>query len=204
MNLNAYLMNGGERNLEIKGYVPTGRKPMPMDVNFTVENFALNAIQPLITSIFSELTGHLNSEVHIGAAWRNPSPKGGWASTMGDSEWPTPTSLTPSRTPSGIGRDVVGLDNLVIRDQNNNTATVNLSLSHTNFGRMAYTAAINLDDFMLLNNENRTDLMAYGNSASGDLSVTGSPAGIYGDGNITTESISEVTVVLPQTMSYRI
>src|SRR5690554_6212506 len=62
LNLNAYLMNGGERNLEIKGYVPTGEgSPLPMDVNFTVDNFGLNAIQPLTTSIFSDLSGHLNS-----------------------------------------------------------------------------------------------------------------------------------------------
>ena len=201
MNLNAYLMNGGERNLEIKGYVPTGEgSPMPMDVNFTVENFALNAIQPLITSIFSELTGHLNSEVHIGGSLAEPIAEG-WLGINDGRLRVAYTNVTYSLSDTiRIGRDVVGLDNLVIRDQNNNTATVNLSLSHTNFGRMAYTAAINLDDFMLLNNENRTDLMAYGNlRLSGDLNVTGSPAGIYGDGDITTESISEVTVVLPQT-----
>ena len=55
-----------------------------------------------------------------------------------------------------------------------NTATLNVSLSHSNFGRMAYTASMRLDDFMLLNNENRTDLMAYGNlRLSGELNVTG-------------------------------
>ena len=201
LNLNAYLMNGGERNLEIKGYVPTGEgSPLPMDVNFTVDNFGLNAIQPLTTSIFSDLSGHLNSNVHIGGSLSEPIAEG-WIGINEGLLKVAYTNVTYHLSDTiQIGRDNVGLDNLVIRDQNNRTATLNVTLSHTNFGRMAYNASIKLDDFMLLNNENRTDLMAYGSlRLSGDLNVTGSPAGIYGDGNITTESLSEVTVVLPQT-----
>ncbi len=99
-----------------------------------------------------------------------------------------------------INRDNVGLENLVIRDQNKNTATLNVSLTHSNYGRMIYSVGLKLDDFMLLNNPDRTDLMAYGNlKLTGDLSVTGSPLGIYGDGNLSTRSASNVTVVLPQT-----
>jgi len=57
-----------------------------------------------------------------------------------------------------------------------------------------------MNDFMLLNNEDRTDLMAYGNlRLSGDLTVSGSQGGIYGSGNLSSTSRSEVTVVLPQT-----
>jgi hypothetical protein len=57
-----------------------------------------------------------------------------------------------------------------------------------------------MNDFMLLNNEKRSDLMVYGNlRLSGDLNVNGSSAGIYGSGNISSTSRSEVTVVLPQT-----
>src|SRR5690606_6771459 len=62
------------------------------------------------------------------------------------------------------------------------------------------TAGITLDDFMLLNNEERTDLMVYGDMRiSGKLNLTGSPMGIYGDADLTTESESELTFVLPQT-----
>ena len=84
-----------------------------------------------------------------------------------------------------IKKDNVGFVNLVIRDQNNHTANLNVRLSHSNFGRMAYNATIRLNDFMLLNNRERTDLMVYGSlRLSGDLQVTGSPNGIFGDGNL--------------------
>ena len=98
-----------------------------------------------------------------------------------------------------VNRDNVGLENLIIRDQNNNTANLNLRLSHSNFGKMAYHASIRLNDFMLLNNKERTDLMVYGNlRLSGALDVTGSSMGIFGSGNVSSQSASEVMVMLPQ------
>ncbi len=96
-----------------------------------------------------------------------------------------------------IRKDNVGLENLVIRDQNNHTANLNVRLSHSNFGRMVYTASLRLNDFMLLNNKERTDLMVYGNlQLTGDLQVTGSPNGIFGNGTLSTQSQSEVMVML--------
>lgn len=65
---------------------------------------------------------------------------------------------------------------------------------------MAFTANVRLDDFMLLNNKNRTDLMVYGNLClSGNVSIAGSSSGIFGDGRLYTRRQSDVTVVLPQT-----
>ncbi|MHB1020736.1 MAG: translocation/assembly module TamB domain-containing protein, partial [Coriobacteriia bacterium] len=82
----------------------------------------------------------------------------------------------------------------------NHTATLNVTLSHSNYGRMVYNANIRLNDFMLLNNQDRTDMMVYGNlKLSGQLNILGSPSAIYGDGSLTSSSKSEVTVVLPQT-----
>jgi hypothetical protein len=201
LGLNAYLTNKGERNLDIKGFIPTGdESPLPMDVNFLVENFDLYAIRPFTTSIFSELSGHLNSNIQITGSLSEPVTEG-W---LGINEGVLKVAYTNvtyyvSDTIQ-INRDNVGLTDLVIRDQNNHTATLNVSLSHTNFGRMVYNAGIRLNDFMLLNNGERTDLMAYGNlRLSGELNITGSPTGIYGDGYLTNESRSKVTVVLPQT-----
>jgi len=201
LNLNAWLEDGGKRSLDVKGYIPTGdNSPFPMDVNLSIADFKLMAIQPLTTGIFSELNGHLNSNIHVTGTLSEPITEG-W---LGIDEGMMKVAFTNvtyyvSDTIE-ISRDNVGLKDLVIRDQNNHTATLNVSLSHTNFGRMVYNAGIRLNDFMLLNNSNRTDLMAYGSlKLSGELNVTGSPAGIFGNGNLTSSSKSDVTVVLPQT-----
>lgn len=201
LNLEAYLTNEGERNLEIKGYVPTGdESPLPMDVSILMENFELYALQPLTLSALSQLSGRVNSNIKITGSLKEPVTEG-WLGIEDGEMKVAYTNVTYYLSDTiRIRRDNVGLENLVIRDQNNKTAALSLSLSHTNFGRVVYTAGITLDDFMLLNNKNRTDLMVYGDlRLSGNLSVTGSPMGIYGDGNLTTRSASEVTVMLPQT-----
>jgi len=200
LDLNAFLMNEGVHNLDIRGYIPTGdRSPRPMDVNFLIDNFDLNAIQPLTSNIFSQLTGHLNANIHITGKLAEPVTEG-WVGIDEGVMKVAYTNVTYHLSDTiEVNRDNVELDNLVIRDQNNHTATLNVSLSHTNFGQMVYTAAIRLNDFMLLNNEERTDLMVYGTlRLSGELNVTGSSNGIFGDGNLTSQSPSEVMVMLPQ------
>ncbi|MDD5620743.1 MAG: translocation/assembly module TamB domain-containing protein, partial [Proteiniphilum sp.] len=201
LDLNAYLVNGEKHLLDLTGYVPLGGKsPLPMDVSLRIQEFDLKAVQPLTTNIFSELSGLLNSEIAITGKPSAPVTRGWLGIDKGEMKVAF-TNVTYSISDTiDINPDNVGLRNLVIRDQNNQTATVNLNLSHTNFGGMAYNASIRMNDFMLLNNENRTDLMTYGNlRLSGDLTVSGSPAGIYGDGTLTSTSRSEVSVVLPQT-----
>lgn len=201
LDLKAFLIHEGVRNLDIQGYIPTGdQSPLPMDVQFLIDDFNLNAIQPLTSNIFSQLSGRMNSNIHITGKVNEPVTEG-WLGIEEGVMKVAYTNVTYQISDTiEISRDNVGLENLVIRDQNNHTATLNVSLSHSNFGRMAYTAAITLDDFMLLNNKERTDLMVYGNlQLSGELKVTGSPNGIFGDGNVLTESPSEVMVMLPQT-----
>ena len=201
LNLNAWLEDRGERNLDVKGYIPTGdNSPFPMDVNLTIANFKLMAIRPLTAGVFSELSGHLNSDIHVTGTLSEPITEGWLGIDEGMMKVAfTNVSYYVSDTIE-ISRDNVGLRDLVIRDQDNHTATLDVSLSHTNFGRMVYKAGIRLNDFMLLNNSDRTDLMAYGSlKLSGELNVTGSPAGIFGNGNLTSSSRSDVTVVLPQT-----
>ena len=201
LSLNTYLINKGERSFNIEGYIPTGdASPFPMNLILEMEKFELHAIQPLTAGAFSDLSGQLNSSIKITGKPSEPITEGWLGIDNGELKVSYSNVTYYLSDTIQISRDKVGLDNLVIRDQNNKTATINLSLSHSNFGRIVYAAGITLDDFLLLNNENRTDLMVYGNmKLSGKLNITGSPLGIYGDGNLITRSPSEVTVMLPQT-----
>jgi len=201
LDLNAYLVDQEKHLLDITGYIPLGGKsPLPMDVSLRIQGFDLKAIQPLTTNIFSEMSGAIHSEIAITGKPSAPVTRGWLGIERGEMKVAfTNVAYSVSDT-ININPDNVGLHNLVIRDQNNRTATVNLTLSHSNFGGMAFNASIRMNDFMLLNNEKRSDLMVYGNlRLSGDLNVNGSSAGIYGSGNISSTSRSEVTVVLPQT-----
>ncbi len=201
LDLDVFLIDNGNKNLEIKGFVPTGKESkVPMDVNVLLNHFGMDAIRPFTPNIFSDLSGHINSNIHVTGSISEPITEGWFGIDEGVMKVAYTNVTYYISDTIRVNRDNVGLTNLVIRDQNNHTATLNLNLRHSNFGRMVYNASITLDDFMLLNNEARTDLMAYGNlKLSGDINVTGSPTGIYGEAYITSESKSEVIITLPQT-----
>lgn len=201
INLNTFLANGGEHNLSIKGFVPTGQESeRAMDVEMKISDFALGSIQPLATSVFSELSGRLNSEVHITGQLSQPVMQG-WLGIDEGVMKVAYTNVTYRVSDTiRIESGKIGTNNFTILDDAGNKATLSVSLSHANFGRMVYSANLSMDNFMLLNNPNRTDLMAYGQlKLSGDLSITGSPAGIFGDGRLSNRSRSKVTIVIPQT-----
>ena len=93
--------------------------------------------------------------------------------------------------------------NVEYRISDTNTATVGLVVNHSdNFGRLDYKAKVRLDDFLLLNNADRTDLMAHGLlRLNGDISLSGSPTGLFATPNFRTSSKSKVKIELPQTAS---
>lgn len=200
LDLNANLTHNGLRTLDIQGFIPTGDNSLhQLDVNFKIEEFNLNAIQPFTVNIFSQLSGKLNSNIHITGKLSEPITEGWFGIDNGVMKVAYTNVTYYVSDTIEVNRDNVGLENLIIRDQNNHTANLDLRLSHSNFGKMAYHASIRLNDFMLLNNKERTDLMVYGNlRLSGLLDVTGSPNGIFGGGNLSSQSASEVMVVLPQ------
>lgn len=200
LDLNAYLVNSGEQNIQVKGFLPTGdSSPRAMDVDVHIKEFKLASIQPLTTSIFSELEGSVNSAIRVTGKLSEPVMEG-WLGIDKGVMKVAYTNVTYQVSDTiRVESTRVGTDNLEIRDNNGNLAKLSLSLSHSNFGRLVYNAHLRMDDFMLLNNEDRTDLMVYGLlKLTGDISLTGSPTGIFGDASLSSTSQSEVQIVLPQ------
>lgn len=198
--LEAYLANGKGRTLEVNGFLPTAEdSPKTMDVNLRINDFALNTIQPLTTGVFSELKGSLNSNIHISGKMSEPVMQG-WLGIDQGLMKVAYTNVTYHVSDTiKVESSRIGADDLLIRDQNGNLATISLALSHTNFGRMVYSANLRMDDFMVLNNQDRTDLMVYGLlNLTGNMTVTGSSAGIFGDAYFTNVRQSKVTVITPQ------
>ena len=199
LDLDAYLIEEGNRNLTIRGFIPTAStSPYRMGVFAHIEQFDLSTVLPFAEGIFSELSGTLSSNVNITGTFAEPIIQG-WIGIDEGVIRIAYTGVTYYISDIiAIRRDNIGFDNLVIRDQNGNTATLNVMLTHANFGRMMYSANIVLDDFLLLNNERRTDLLAHGNlSLSGNLNITGSSAGIFGEGVLQPSSRSNVNITIP-------
>ncbi|MFA6837888.1 MAG: hypothetical protein WCR12_03450 [Dysgonamonadaceae bacterium] len=197
-DLNAVLVNRDINNLDVNGFVPTNGID-PLDLDIRIDKLPLNWTQPFAKELFSELSGTLNSDINISGKISQPVVEGWLGIEEGLMKIAYSNVTYRISDTIHVDNDNIGLNNLVIRDNNNNTAVINVALTHANFGKMNYNAKIRLNDFLLLNNEDRTDLMAYGNlKLSGDVNVVGSSRGIFGDANLTNESASNVMVVLPQ------
>ncbi|MDR1743801.1 MAG: translocation/assembly module TamB domain-containing protein [Dysgonamonadaceae bacterium] len=199
LNIEAQLTKKGFRHLDIAGFVPTDETD-PMNLSVKLNRLPLAWAQPFAESLFSQLSGTLNSDLKITGKTSSPVTEG-WLGVDDGIMKIAFTNVTYYISDTiRISKDNVGLNDLVIRDDNNHTAKLNLSLTHANFGDMAYTANLSLNDFMLLNNSERSDMIAYGLlKLSGNITISGSSTGIYGEANLRNQSRSNITIEVPQT-----
>ncbi len=202
LKLDVYINKNGQRHTGITGFVPSSADK-DMDLDVVIEQFPLRWIQPFATETFSKLEGTMSTKIDIAGKTSAPIIEG-W---LGINEGLLKVDFTNVEYRISdtirVNRDNVGFKDLVITDENGNTARVGLVLNHSdNFGRLEYKANVALDDFMLLNNADRTDLMAHGVlKLDGDITLNGSPTGLFGTANISSSSKSKVKIELPQTAS---
>lgn len=201
LKLDVYISKNGERFTNITGFVPTGGNK-ELDVDLKIEQFPLRWLQPFTVETFSKLEGVMSANISVAGKSSEPIIEG-WLG-INDGLMKVDFTNVEYRISDTIrvNRDNVGFKDLVILDNNGNQAKIGLILNHTNFGRFEYKANIHLDDFMLLNNPSRTDLMVYGVlKMNGDINLTGSPTGLFGTANISNGSKSKVKIELSQTAS---
>lgn len=201
LSVNAFLENQGFKYIDIRGFVPMEDKN-PMNIDFEMQSLPLKWIQPFTVGAFSNLSGTINSKITVSGKTSEPEIEG-WLGVDKGAMQIAFTNVTYRISDTiQINRNNIGLNDLVILDDNGHTAKLDLSLSHTNFGNMMYQVRMQLNDFLLLNNTSESDMIAYGNlKMSGIININGGSNGIYGDFNLRNESKSNLTVVIPQTAS---
>lgn len=199
LNIDANLIKNQINYMKINGFVPTG-ETNPMDLKINLNNLPLAWVQPFTVDAFSQLSGTVNSAINLSGKLSEPVTDG-WIGIDDGLMTVAFTNVTYTISDTiNISPGNIGLNNLIIRDNNNHEAHLNVALTHRNFGGMEYRVNLRLHDFLLLNNENRTDLMAYGNlKLSGNLDLVGSSRGIFGNANLRNESRSSIMIEIPQT-----
>lgn len=202
LKLDVYINKDGKRHTGVTGFVPMGGEK-DIDLDVIIEQFPLRWIQPFAVETFSKLEGTMSTNMDIVGKTSAPIIEGWLGINKGLLKVDFTNVEYRISDTIRVNRDNVGFENLVILDENGNTARIGLVVNHSdNFGRLDYKAKITLDDFMLLNNAERTDLMAHGVlKLDGDIILNGSPTGLFGTANIRSSSKSKVKIELPQTLS---
>ncbi|MDD2475419.1 MAG: hypothetical protein PHI32_05865 [Dysgonamonadaceae bacterium] len=199
LKLDVYIKRDDVRNLSVTGFIPTS-EGKEMDIDMIINQLPLRWVQPFAIATFSKLEGTISSKIDVSGKTSEPIIEG-W---LGIDEGLLKVDYTNVEYRISdtirVNRDNVGFKDLLILDDNGNSAKIGLVLNHSNFGRLDYKAKITLDDFMLLNNPDRTDLMAHGTlKLNGDISINGSQTGIFGTADLSNGSKSKVKIELPQT-----
>lgn len=199
LRVDAGLNNKGANYLTINGFVPMGGDS-PMDMDIKLSHLPIAWVQPFAVSAFSRLSGTIDSRLKLSGKM-DALETNGWVGVNDGVMTLAFTNVTYKISDTiNISPQNIGLNNLIITDNNDNKAHLNLQLHHSNFDGMSYKVGLKLDDFLLLNNEKRTDLMAYGTlKLSGDINIEGSSSGIFGNASLRNDSRSKVMIELPQT-----
>ena len=199
LRLDADLKDNGNNYLCVEGFLPLGGEE-EMDVNLDINHLPLRWIQPFAVTAFSALSGTVDSRIKLSGTTKEPQTSG-WLGVHEGVMTVAFTNVTYNISDTiNISPDRIGLDNLIITDNNNHKAYLNVALQHSNYDGFTYNVNLSLDDFLLLNNERYTDEMVYGSlKLSGDISLRGSSSGIYGVADLKNQSRSKVMIELPQT-----
>ncbi len=202
LNLDSYLIKDGKKYLSINGFVPTSKESEAMNVDILMEDLPLKWVQPFAESTFSKMDGTINSKIKATGNTKSPITEG-WLGIDNGLMQVAYTNVSYTITDTiQINRDNIGLNDLIIRDDNGHTANLTLTLNQTNYGKMSYNVKLRMNDFLLLNNNERTNEQVHGNlKLSGTVDLKGTPNGIFGTTNLYNESESEVNIELPQTAS---
>lgn len=199
IDLNAFIEKKGLKHSEVRGFIPTGEEKN-IDLNVNLKELPLSWIQPFANEAFSELSGTMSSKIFVSGKLNEPIAQG-WLGVDKGLMRVDYTNVTYTISDTiRVNRDNVGFKNLIITDDNGQTASVSLELKHSNFGKMSYNTNITLDNFLVLNNKERTDLMAYGVlRLNGNIALNGSSDGLYGEMELQNGPNSNVMIELPQT-----
>lgn len=199
LSLTAGLNNKGTNYLSINGFIPIGgESPMDMDIN--VSHLPLTWMQPFALSAISSLSGTIDSKINLSGKL-DALETNGWLGVNNGVITVAFTNVTYNISDTiNISPQNIGLNNIVITDNNNHKAHLNLQLNHSNFDGMSYKVGLKLEDFLLLNNEKQTDQIAFGTlKLSGEINIDGSASGIFGNANLRNDSRSKIMIELPQT-----
>ena len=94
------------------------------------------------------------------------------------------------------------IKDMMIYDNDNHNALINCAITHNRFSDISYSASIQMNDFLLLNNPGRIDSLFFGTfHANGNLIIRGDATEATVRGNLSNGNLTNLTVRLPETAS---
>lgn len=196
-NLDASLING-DITSTISGQVDM--KESSLDLQAKIDRLSLAWLQPFMTGMLNHISGSISTQLAIKGKIDAPEVRG-WLGVNDAYIGIDYTNVTYHISDTiDITPEKIGFDNLIVEDPSKNRARVNALVTHQNFKNLQYSLNANLNNFMVLNTQSRTDSLFYGKVfANGTVNIKGSDDGIDMTMNIRNARNSVLNVQVPQT-----
>ena len=197
VRLDAVLHKADRDLAEIDGTIYTNQDSL--DLQLRMIEMPLKWIQPFVADMLNKIDGSLSTNLMIEGSAKAPKLRGflGFNDTQIGIDY---TNVVYSISDTiRISPDRIGFDNLTLKDNGGNTASVNATLTHKNFNDMKYSLNMQMKNLMVLNTQHRTDSLFYGRVyATGNVKINGDDQNINMDMQIRNDKNSILNILLPQ------
>ncbi|MFR9165814.1 MAG: translocation/assembly module TamB domain-containing protein [Dysgonomonas sp.] len=197
INLDMSLVNPKHStNSTIKGQVYPKKETLDLGIN--IDRFSLKWLEPFMAGMLSRMDGSVSSKINIQGKMDSPQADG-WLGFNDLYVGVDYTNVTYHISDTiRVLPDKIGFRNLTIEDNNKNKAVASALISHNNFKDMKFQMNLDLDNFMVLNTESRTDSLFYGKvMASGNAQITGNENDIKVKMKIRNDKNSSMFITIP-------
>lgn len=191
------LSQKGKQVMDIDGLINPSKETM--DLHMDIERFSIAWLKPFTVGLLTEISGDISSHLTVKGKFSEPITEGflGFNNTKIGIDYTNVTYHIADTI--NIDPKYIGFDNLLLKDNEGNTARVNARVTHRNFQDIKYKLDMRAQNLMVLNTRNRTDSLFYGKLfASGTVNIDGSDKGINLNMKLRNGKKSNINVTIPQ------
>jgi hypothetical protein len=178
-------------NITFSGYYYPKLSKNNIEMDLSLDAINMNMFKPVVKDVCSEFKGFISGKAHISGMHNRPVFSG---FLNVDAENVTIDYLkTAYRFSHRIEIDSNSFDinNMILYDENTNTANVQGKLKHNNFSDFQLDFTIDANKFMGLNTTEKDNDLFYGKAyVSGIIGISGTIDNILIDANVKTESVT--------------
>ena len=189
----------GQTLSKASGWVYPEQDSLNLKIN--LNRFSLNWIEPFMAGILNKMSGSISTGLTAKGRIFSPDIQG-WLGVNDTYLGVDYTNVTYHIADTiSITPDKIGFDNLIVKDNYNNTANVNAIVTHKNFNDINYNINMTLRNLLVLNTMNRIDSLFYGKVfASGTANIKGNDENINISMNVRNGKDSRVNVRMPESL----
>lgn len=182
------ILREGAETMDINGYLypASNEDQMQMTANFT--NFKLDMVEPFLQGLASDISGDLTGKIRITGQFSHPIIKGVGNINDGKLKFDYLNTRYSINGPIAFDNDQISINNVVIKDIDNNSGLINGKITHDGFKDLMYDINFDVTNMQVLNTTNKDNTLYYGTAyATGDIHIFGKQRNI----SITANAISE-------------